>query len=189
MWQLARKLLLTGVFSFVAPGSYAQLYFGMVLSLGSLVVLSIFTPYVDPALDVLQCTCQVSCVVTLLCAINLKAVGDGNEPIFLNIVNILSVAFQIIPFATVLCVMLYVTSDVGARAHAAMLHAKSLPAVLRDEDPNPLPPARRRRWARPAATTRPVTSTVPAVGVTPDTKSGGGPHKVQDLPDESDMCV
>ena len=178
MWQLARKFLLTGVFSFVAPGSYAQLYFGILLSLGSLVLLSMFTPYVDPKLDVLQSVCQVSCVITLLCAIILKALADGEEPLFLDFVNVVSVAFQMIPFAVMLGLVLYVSNDVYAMARAATRRAKLMPAALRDEDPNPLPPPAKRRlynrWAarlhgpsRPVATSQPNFGQEPAIHVTP----------------------
>ena len=49
--ELPRKLLLTGVLCFVASGSAAQIYFGVMIALLTLLMLTRFVPYADRSVD------------------------------------------------------------------------------------------------------------------------------------------
>jgi hypothetical protein len=60
MVELVRKLLLTSCLAFIAPGSLAQIFSGILLSLLALVLLAFFTPFVDARLDAVSVSCQVA---------------------------------------------------------------------------------------------------------------------------------
>ena len=71
--ELPRKLLLTGVLCFVASGSAAQIYFGVLVALLTLLMLTRFVPYADRSVDLVCWLTHLCTLLTLLCALALHA--------------------------------------------------------------------------------------------------------------------
>ena len=71
--ELPRKLLLMGVLCFVASGSAAQIYFGVLVALITLLMLTRFVPFADRSVDLVCWLTHLCTLLTLLCALALHA--------------------------------------------------------------------------------------------------------------------
>ena len=71
--ELPRKLLLTGVLIFVSRGSAAQIYFGVLVALCTLLMLTRFVPYADTHVHLVCWLTHLCTLLTLLCALALHA--------------------------------------------------------------------------------------------------------------------
>lgn len=150
MVELVRKLLLTSCLAFIAPGSLAQIFSGILLSLLALVLLAFFTPFVDARLDAVSVSCQVATVLTLLCAVVLKASDPAGqeERSFRAAVNVGVVAVQFLPFVTTAFLLVLVSKDMRAMYRKHLQSRAELPAALRDDDPSEATSGKERRLRR-----------------------------------------
>ena len=142
--ELLRKLLLTGVMIFVSPGGSAQIYFGVMVSLGTVMLLTRLTPYANDRIDVVSWVTQLSTLLTLMCALAIHARFDEEvAPDFLEAILVTVVVVQLLPVLAMLWLLGMGLRDARqARRAKRGISAKAshLPAVVRDLAPKDPPP-------------------------------------------------
>ena len=91
--DMPRKLLLTGSMVFVASGTSVQIYYGIMVALASVILLSFFMPYQDPRISFVAWVAQLCTLLTFVGALALTQQGGTSfnseaEKIFLFSVRI-----------------------------------------------------------------------------------------------------
>jgi hypothetical protein len=77
IFETMRKLSLTGFLVFIAPGAAAQVVVSLVMSIISLVVYASTKPFIDDFNNSLALVANCQLVLTLVCALAIKANLDG----------------------------------------------------------------------------------------------------------------
>jgi len=115
-WELAevvRKLALTGIIVFIAPGTTSQSWGAMVIGLFFLLLLNRFAPYEDSSIDHLAFVAQLCTFLTLLMAVTMATDITEEEPFSADFIDAILLVLMAFPF------LFAITYNVGRRFHRA----------------------------------------------------------------------
>ena len=139
--ELPRKLILTGVLTFVASGTAAQIYFGVLVALLTLLMLTSFMPHADRSVNLVCWLTHMCTLLTLLCALGLHASFHDEDAfpgastlVFASAVVVALSVLQFLPLIAVGWLTFLAFRDLRrARARRRPPPYHLLPAVLKDD--------------------------------------------------------
>ena len=132
--ELVRKVLITGVIIFIAPGTSTQFVFGCIIALVFTVSYAEFKPYLYGEDDVLQLLCQLAIFCTMFSGLLIKAKiatdDEYNKGVFqaiLIILNVVPIAVGILRISFIVSTLL---KKVAGKRHV-VLHLMQKGAIKR----------------------------------------------------------
>ena len=139
MWEMVeivRKLLLIAMLGYFRAGSTEQLWTGVLVSLFSILLLTYYSPYVDPRVDAVSWASQVATLFTLVGGAALTG-SQGSEcdcDTFLSIVGVALSVVNVLPLLAIVYLIGSTVTDLYSAQRARTPPPQS--AVLSDEGPS-----------------------------------------------------
>ena len=139
MWEMVeivRKLLLIAILGYFRAGSAEQLWTGVLISLVSILLLTYFSPFVDPRVDGVSWASQTATLLTLLGGAALTG-SQGPEcdcDTFLSIVNVTLPIVNMLPILAIVYLIGSTVTDLYSAQRARKPPPPS--GVLSDEGPS-----------------------------------------------------
>lgn len=120
---------------FGRAGTAAQVYFGVLVALSTLLLLTRFAPYADWRVDLVAWTAHVSTLLTLLCALALHARVDDDLPRFGTAVVVALPLLQLLPLLAACWLVALAYSDARVATRRRRPRPSQLSAAMRDDEP------------------------------------------------------
>jgi len=133
--ELFRKLTLTGLIIFIAPGTTTQIFISAVIALCFLLLCTFFNPFKSESLDILNFVSQFSSICTLLLLLAIRADLKADGFLTQGFEDSSLVLCALAPPVTTLGIGAYSVLQQWRKRRVANAKMRALPAILRSDRP------------------------------------------------------
>lgn len=134
--EVSRKLVLSGLIIFIAPGTVSQVWFALMASMFFLLLATFFMPYASQSINLFSTLSQLCTTLTLLTILSVRLELKNEGVLLDSATSPILVVLAVIPLVLALLLIGSAIYDLWLLQSKRSSRNKKLPAVMRDVGPN-----------------------------------------------------